>query len=154
MSYQVKVLQLAPRPVAVVRLRASQRELARVIPQTCGEVWEFIRAAKIPHAGRHVAIYLDGEINIECGVELAAGFSSDGHVVASATPSGLVATTIHMGPYQKLGDAHRAIVKWCVDHRVEVAGPNWEIYGHWNDDPVQLRTDVFYLLRDAACAPV
>jgi len=26
------------------------------------------------------------------------------------------------------------------------AGPNWEIYGHWTDDPAQLRTDVFYLL--------
>ena len=35
-------------------------------------------------------------------------------------------------------------------HRT-AAGPNWEVYGHWlaawNDDPSQIRTDVFYLLR-------
>ncbi len=28
------------------------------------------------------------------------------------------------------------------------AGPNWEIYGHWqpewNTDPLRIRTDVFY----------
>ena len=30
-----------------------------------------------------------------------------------------------------------------------LAGPNWEVYGHWHDDPSQLRTDVFYLLQDA-----
>jgi hypothetical protein len=24
---------------------------------------------------------------------------------------------------------------------------SWELYGHWEDDPAKLRTDVFYLLR-------
>jgi hypothetical protein len=32
-----------------------------------------------------------------------------------------------------------------------LAGPNWEIYGHWldewNNDPAKIRTDVFYLLQ-------
>jgi hypothetical protein len=32
----------------------------------------------------------------------------------------------------------------------QLAGPNWEIYGHWqnewNKDPSQIRTDVYYLL--------
>ena len=23
---------------------------------------------------------------------------------------------------------------------------SWEVYGHWSEDPAQLRTDVFYLL--------
>jgi hypothetical protein len=31
-----------------------------------------------------------------------------------------------------------------------LAGPNWEVYGHWQDewnsDPSKIRTDVFYLL--------
>jgi hypothetical protein len=31
-----------------------------------------------------------------------------------------------------------------------LAGPNWEVYGHWTDewnsDPAKIRTDVFYLL--------
>jgi hypothetical protein len=33
----------------------------------------------------------------------------------------------------------------------ELAGPSWEVYGHWldewNSDPRKIRTDVFYLLK-------
>ena len=52
-----------------------------------------------------------------------------------------------MGAYQRLGDAHAAIRAWCAQQQRAFAGPNWEIYGHWTDDPEQVRTDVFYLLR-------
>ena len=35
--------------------------------------------------------------------------------------------------------------------RLALAGPNWEIYGHWvdewNRDPSKIRTDVFYLIK-------
>jgi hypothetical protein len=27
---------------------------------------------------------------------------------------------------------------------------NWEIYGHWDDDPSKVRTDVFYFLDQEA----
>jgi effector-binding domain-containing protein len=64
-----------------------------------------------------------------------------------ATPAGTVACTVHMGAYQRLGDAHAAIRAWCAQQQRAFAGPNWEIYGHWTDDPEQVRTDVFYLLR-------
>ena len=57
---------------------------------------------------------------------------------------------MHFGPYNRLGEAHQAIRDWCANHGYSLAGPNWEIYGHWldawNADPGQIRTDVFYLL--------
>ena len=61
-------------------------------------------------------------------------------------------TTTHFGPYNKLSEAHRAIREWCVAKSLSLAGPNWEIYGHWveewNVDPSKIRTDVFYLVRE------
>ena len=27
-----------------------------------------------------------------------------------------------------------------------IAGPNWEVYTHWEEDPAKLRTEVYYLL--------
>ena len=91
-----------------------------------------------------MASCLDGEINLECGVLVRHPFAA-GPVLCSATPGGTVATTIHHGPYDRLGEAHRAIVEWCA---VRLAGPNWEIYDHWNADPAQLRTDAFFLLEN------
>ena len=149
MQYQVRVENVEPQLTAVIRLRARPEQLSTVIPAACGEVWEFARAGNLPRPGRHVAIYFDGEINIECGAEVFQHFAGNDRVICSSTPAGLAATTAHFGPYNRLGDAHRAIVKWCADHGHEFAGPNWEIYGHWDDDPAKLRTDVFYLLKSA-----
>ena len=109
-----------------------------------------IRSQQIPGAGRHVAVYLDSQINLEVGVELDAPFSGSGEVVSSGIPAGLVATTTHYGPYGLLNKAHEAILRWCGDNGQTLAGPNWEIYGHWQDewnsDPTKICTEVFYLI--------
>ena len=106
-----------------------------------------MRAQQVP-AGRHVAIYWDGTIRLEVGVEVHGPFAEQGDVVRSATPAGTVATVTHWGPYGGLGAAHAAIREWCKAHNHRLVGPNWEIYGHWQRDwdanPSQIRTDVFY----------
>ncbi len=145
-EYQIHVQPVAAQPTAVVRRRAHLDELKTVVPHACGEVWEYFRANQLPRPGRHVALYLDGEINLEVGVEVAQPIAGDSNVVNSCTPAGPVATTEHLGPYDRLGDAHAAICRWCVEHGHTLAGPNWEVYGHGCDDPTQLRTDVYYLL--------
>jgi effector-binding domain-containing protein len=150
MEYQVKLEQLGSRPLAVVRRRAGSRDLAKVVPEACGQVWNVVRSQKI--AGRHVALYLDCEINLEVGVEVETPFAGHGEVVGSATPAGAVASAVHFGPYDRLHEAHEAIRQWCADHGYTPAGPSWEVYGHWvdewNSDPSRIRTDVFYLLKD------
>ena len=151
MNYDVRLEQFGSRPLAVVRRRASLQELSRVVPDACGTVWNVVRAQKIVGAGRHVALYWDGVINLEVGVELDTPFAGHGEVVSSALPAGPVATTVHFGPYNRLHEAHEAIRQWCADHGYTPAGPNWEIYGHWTDecnsDSSKIRTDVFYLLK-------
>jgi effector-binding domain-containing protein len=151
MEYEVRLEQLSSRPLAVVRRRASLQQLAKVVPDACGMVWSVVRAQKIVGAGRHVALYFDDKINLEVGVELDSPFAGYGEVVGSATPAGTVATTVHFGPYDQLHQAHKAICQWCANHDYTLAGPNWEIYGHWKDEwnsaPAKIRTDVFYLLK-------
>src|SRR5262249_6629254 len=116
-------------------------------------VWGVVRARPIPGAGRHVAVYLDDQINLEVGVELEAPFGGDGEVVDSATPAGPVAAAAHYGPYGLLHEAHAAIRPWGASNGQVLAGPNWEVYGHWKDewnsDPTRITTEVFYLLAAA-----
>ena len=150
-SYAVQVEQLESVPVAVVRRQARQADLSRLVPECCGLVWEAVKAQRTK-AGRHVAIYWDGSIRLEVGVELQGLFVDDGEVVRSATPAGAVASATHFGPYGGLGAAHDAVQRWCNANGRQLAGPSWEVYGHWerewNDDPSRIRTDVFYLLKD------
>jgi hypothetical protein len=161
MEYVVRLEQHPGQPLAVVRRRASSQELAKVVPDACGTVWAVVRAQQVTGAGRHVAVYWDCQINLEVGVELTGPFAGHGEVIGSATPNGLVATTSHYGPYGQLHAAHQAISRWCADNGYVPAGPNWEVYGHWedewNNDPTRIRTDVFYLLvadKSPAAEPV
>jgi effector-binding domain-containing protein len=150
MQYDVRIEQSEAAPLAVVRRRAKQVELGKVVPECCGLVWQALRAQKIAGAGRHIAIYFDDVINLEVGVELESPFAGDGEVVGSNTPAGEVATTTHVGPYATLHAAHSAIQKWCASNARTLAGPTWEVYDHWqnewNSDPSRIRTDVYYLL--------
>ena len=137
-------------PLAVVRRRVSPGQLAKVVPECCGIVWNAIRLLNVKGVGRHVALHLDDQINLEVGVELDAPFVGSGEVIGSSLPAGEFATAVHFGPYSELHFAHQAIRDFCASQGCAVAGPNWEIYGHWDDawnsDPSKIRTDVFYLL--------
>jgi effector-binding domain-containing protein len=148
-QYEVHLQQLSSIPLAVIRSKARPDELSRVVPQQCGQVWNALRAQQIK-GGRHVAVYWDGAITLEVGVELSVPFIERDGVVRSATPAGTVATVIHMGPYGGLAAAHQAIHDWSKAANRQLAGPKWEIYGHWqsewDNNPSQIRSDVFYLV--------
>lgn len=150
-SYTVQVQQFEGIPLAVIRRQVAPSELSRVVPECCGLVWNVMRAQQVK-AGRNVAVYLDDAIQLEVGVELGGTFAGEGDVVPSSTPAGVVASVTHYGPYGALGAAHDAIHHWSRTTGRPLAGPRWEIYGHWqpawNADPSLIRTDVHYLLRD------
>jgi effector-binding domain-containing protein len=145
--YSVQVLNVPSIPLAVIRRQATAAELAKVVPECCGLVWTAAKAQQAK-AGRHVAIYWNADIRLEVGVELEGPFVERDGVIRSATPGGPAAVVTHFGPYHALGAAHQALQSWCHANGHHLAGPNWEIYGHWqpewNADPALIRTDVYY----------
>ena len=36
--------------------------------------------------------------------------------------------TIHAGPYEGLGEAHKALERWIDEQGLAAAGPAWELY--------------------------
>ncbi len=155
MDDAIRLEQQPAQPLAVVRRRASRSQFAAVVPAACGTVWNVLRSQQVQGAGRHVAVYYftgegSDQVNLEIGVELVTPFAGHGEAIPSATPAGIVATTSHYGPYEQLQQAHAAIQRWCASHGYELAGPCWEIYGHWQDawnrDPSQICTEVCYLV--------
>ena len=148
--YEIKMTHAEAIPTAVIRSRVAPGELSKFVPAACGEVWSFIRSARLPRPGRHVALYLDGGL-VEVGAEVSEPFVGNERVHCSQLPAGRVVTTTHFGPYQRLGGAHAQLRQWCAEHRHRPSKTCWEIYGHWdqswNADPSRIRTDVFHLLE-------
>jgi len=99
-----------------------------------------------------VALYLEHGF-VEVGAEVTEPFTGNERIHCSQLPGGAVATTVHFGPYGRLGDAHAGIREWCARHGHRFSGTCWEIYGHWEESwntvPSKIRTDVFHLLHDS-----
>lgn len=91
-------------------------------------------------------LYKDDVPHVEIGVELIAQCVLDDPVIRSALPAGEAAMTVHRSPYQGLGAAHEAVRRWCTAEEPNLAGPRYQIYGDWHDDPAELETEVYYLL--------
>lgn len=139
----VSLVRVEPMLTAVVRARATLAELPRVIPDLCGETFTYARQEGLD-PDRHVALYLNDVMDIECGVLVARQFAGNGRVVCSSTPAGTTARVVHIGPYEALPGVHEDLMRWCADNGHELAGPCWELYGH--EDGGTPHTDVYYLL--------
>ena len=150
--HPVSVRVAVARPIAAVRARLPIARVSSSFADYLNQVYAAGRSGSVLLDGQNIFVYrggtaAGGDVDVEFGVGVRAPFSSAGAVSYSETPAGEVATTTHWGDYAKLGDAHAAVIAWCASHDRTRAGPRWEVYGHWVDDPSQLRTDVYYLLR-------
>lgn len=138
------------RHLAIVRERRKWSELGGQLIPLLDRVYAVVRAGKIVQQGQNVFLYRDGSkdgVTVEIGVEVASRFAEVDGVLYSTTPVGEVASTVHVGPYSGLGSAHEAVNGWCREHFLTHAYVWWEVYGDWHEDPAQLETEVYYLLR-------
>jgi effector-binding domain-containing protein len=147
----VRATHVSAVPIAIVQRRVQPAELPRVIPEACGLVWNALRVQGV-RGGRHVAMYWQWSpmVQLDVGVEIDVPFEEREGLIRSATPAGTVVVATHLGPYNTLRVTHDAVHDWVKTHGRRLAGPSWEIYGHWEQewecDPSQIRTDVLYLL--------
>jgi hypothetical protein len=139
MTYAVEARQVDTQPIAVVRGRASTANLPVRIRALFDEFYGAFKSKGELNIVFYPGTGGGGEFDIECGVRVNGGGNS-------STPAGTAATTTYFGSYDRMGPAHEAIHQWSRDHGRALAGPSWEVYGHWTDDPAKLRTDIFYLL--------
>lgn len=151
MQYQIQLTEVEPQLLAAASGYATTQNYVPRLFELLDKVWAFLKTnPQVKNEGLNVFLYFnqdDKGMPIQAGVKITAPFESAAEVICSATPGGRVATTVHIGPYEKLAEAHSALRNWCKDNSHSCAGPVWEIYGHWNDNPDQLQTDVFYLLK-------
>ena len=154
-SYAVSLQRAAPRTIAAVRARLAPSRIPLEFKRYLDHVYA-ARASGIQLDGQNVFVYRNavdqpGQLDIEFGVGIRAPFTPVGDVCPVDLPIGEVATTTHRGAYTGLGAAHEAVLAWCKTHSRALAGPRWEVYGHWTEGEPP-RTDIYYLLQPAADA--
>jgi hypothetical protein len=148
MTSPAQLVEIPPGRLAALRGHASLANLSRVIRELFDR---FYRDPPPVARGLNVVFYhgdpAGAGTTIDVGVQVFDPFDPTGEVMAVSTPGGTAVTVAYLGPYDRLGEAHNAIQQWLRENGRQAAGPSWEIYADWNDDPAQRRTDVFYVLK-------
>jgi effector-binding domain-containing protein len=150
-NYDVVVETAQVELVAAVRAKVPISGIARAWKPALDQVWAFLKENGGLRPGHNLFLYHHAEhrneaMNIDFGVQVARPFEREGNVQCVETPAGEVAKTVHVGPYDQLGNAHNAIHAWCATNNRKIARASWEIYGDWNNDPALLETTIKYLL--------
>ncbi len=148
--YEVREVRVAPRPVAAVRAQVARGRVSKEFGRHLDLVYAAARAGAVHLDGQNVFVYRAATadaLTVDFCVGVTHPFAGAGEVQSFQTPDGAAAMTTHVGDYGRLSEAHAAILGWCRAHGRMAAGPFWEVYGHWHEDPAQLRTEVYYLLQ-------
>ena len=104
--------------------------LAEILPAAFG----FAMAEGLAMAGPPFVRYIDQSpafVTVEAGVPLAEPATeppADAGVSVGSLPAATVATTVHKGPYETLGETYIVLDRWMAAVGVTPAGPPWEIY--------------------------
>jgi effector-binding domain-containing protein len=148
-AHEVALEVVSRRLTAVVAQTTTWAQFPRVWKPLLDEVYAFIAASGAFASSRwqSVMLYKDDRPAVEVGVLAPHEFEGTGRVRQSSLPGGRVATAIHRGAYSDLAKTHRSVHHFAAEQGLELAGPRWEIYGHWVPDAAELETEVHYLLR-------
>jgi len=147
-NYQIQGGARREQPTAVRRAMIDVTEIGNWLGATYHEVVTFLATHGLAPSGPPFARYHpvgQGRFRAEAGFPVAREIETEDDVSASVLPGGLVATTLHVGPYDAMEPAYQALASWVGEHGGETTGDAWEVYlSDPNDepDPALWRTEV------------
>lgn len=93
-----------------------------------GKLFERVARESIETDGTVLSIYYDEAFDHDCtDIEVALGVSHP-QDATRVMKGGLVATTVHVGPYSSLSDAYGALTRWIGENGYRANGAPYEFY--------------------------
>ncbi|BDZ63459.1 GyrI-like domain-containing protein [Agromyces mangrovi Wang et al. 2018] len=149
---EITIAERAPQPTAGIRETVPMDQLPEFFGRAFHATMEAMRAQGVAPAGPPFGKYHGvpgATADVEAGVPVAGAFETAGDVVARELPGGMIASALHVGPYDTLGDTYDAIRRHIVDEGRMPGGIMWECYvsdPEEEPDPATWRTDVCWLV--------
>ena len=161
MDYPIATNHVEPQPIVSIRDRRKQHDLPPFLKTAIPELLGRLRLLGVSPSGPPFVIYhafgaegVDAEVSVPTSEPVAAA----GRIESRVMPAMTVARTVHVGPYEKLGDAYAALSGWIMGHGFQAAGPIQERYVNGPGDGVaasEYRTEIeMPVVRLVVAAPV
>lgn len=134
MTYDIQQQVIDETPVLFGRRRVERERIAEVLAEVLPAVFGYAMEAGLAMTGPPFVRYIDQSaafFELEAGVPLAepaAAPADNPEILAGSLPGGNAAVTIHVGPYDTLGEAHIALDRWIAENGHTASGGPWEVY--------------------------
>jgi effector-binding domain-containing protein len=141
---EMTLVDAVPRRTAVVRGRVRPRDLPAFFARAFDAVTTAVSEQGVHVTGPPLAVYrllAADEFDVEAGFPVAAEIAADGAVLPSELPGGRTVETVHVGPYETLGDTYRQVQDWVRQHGLRAAPLMWESYLTDPEDPAHRHDD-------------
>ena len=151
MTHQFELRERQSQPTLVIRTRSAVQDMPQVLGQAWGAIMHYagqkgLQPSGPPFVAYHIMDMQD--LDLEIGFPFAKKLDGAGEVLAGEIPGGKAAGCLHVGPYDQLRAAYKALGKWMEANGYTPAGVAYESY--LNDPqttpPEALQTDIFFPL--------
>jgi effector-binding domain-containing protein len=134
---------------ACIRVACKPAELWATLAGLYPEIMAHLNAIGVRIEGVPILRYLengDDEVEIEAGFPVARAVAEKGRIKNGQLPAGRTLIGWHVGPYEGLPAAHRALAAHAAERKLKPRGASWEVY--WTDpgvvpEPERWRTQLF-----------
>lgn len=130
MNYDIQKKTLEETPFLYQRRQCEQEEIANALAEMLPAVFGYAMSNGIQFAGPPTTRYPcfgPGLITIEAGLPIVGDAEVTEEILLGSLCGGEVVSTVHKGPYDKLGEAHQAVQEWMKENGVTGGAP-WEVY--------------------------
>src|SRR5262245_6513835 len=134
-AYQV--VEREAQAFASIRVTCKTAELWGTLAGLYPEIMAHLNAIGVPIAGVPILRYLElgaDEVEIEAGFPVAEVVAEKGRIKNGQLPAGRTLIGWHVGPYEGLPAAHRALAAHAAERKLKPRGASWEVY--WTDPGV------------------
>jgi effector-binding domain-containing protein len=148
MEYDVRIIEIGEQPVISIRDRRAETDFPEFIVASMGDLFRRLDTLGVPPGGEPFVVYHEfgpHGIDAEVCVPVGGPIEPTERIQFAVLPAMTVARTLHVGPYEALGEAYRAVANWIAEHGFEGAGPMRERYLNAPDEvssPAEYRTEV------------
>lgn len=144
----------AGRRIAVTTFPWEHEDIDEVMAASFGVVARYLAKVRVPITGPAVGYYVkqdNGRFLVSAGFVVDEAFEGDGVVELKRLPASRVISTVHIGPYDRLGEAYAELQDHAARHHLVLdQGAMWEEYLSSHEvDPEQVHTRVCWPVTHA-----
>ena len=140
-AFEAVIKTTEPMTVAMIAKKGSYNEIGKTI----SELMSWVMANKGNIAGVPFGVYYDDPSKVaaestryEICIPVAPETKGDKQIIVKNLPAMEIASTIYIGPYDKVGATYGKLAGWIIEKGYEIAGPPREFY---HNNPMQVAAE-------------